>query len=162
MPFGAEVRADGRVRFRLWAPAAAHVELVLCAPHDRAAREPLPMHRCEDGFHELITGWAHPGSRYRFRIDGRIEVADPASRANPDDVRGASEVIDPCAFAWDDTAWPGRPWHEAVIYELHVGTFTPAGRFLSAVERVPYLAALGVTAVELMPIADFPGARNWG
>ena len=162
MPFGAEVRADGRVRFRLWAPAAAQVELVLCAPHDRAAREPLPMQRCEDGFHELITEWAHPGSRYRFRIEDRIEVADPASRANPDDVRGASEVIDPRAFAWDDAGWPGRPWHDAVIYELHVGTFTPAGRFLSAVERVPYLAALGVTAVELMPIADFPGARNWG
>src|SRR3989442_4169367 len=162
MPFGAEVRADGRVRFRLWAPAATQVQLVLCAPDDRVPSERLPMQRCEDGFHELVTAQARAGSRYRFRIDERIEVPDPASRANPDDVRGASEVIDAHAFAWDDAEWPGRPWHEAVIYELHIGTFTPGGSFLSASERVPYLAALGVTAVELMPIADFPGARNWG
>jgi malto-oligosyltrehalose trehalohydrolase len=162
MPFGAEVCADGRVRFRLWAPAAAHVDLVLGVPQDRAARDPLPMQRREDGFHELITGRAGAGTRYRFRIDERIEVPDPASRANPDDVRGASEVIDPRAFAWDDAGWSGRPWHEAVIYELHVGTFTPAGRFLSAIEHLPYLAALGATAIELMPIADFPGTRNWG
>ena len=162
MPFGAEIRTDGRVRFRLWAPAATHVEIVLCAPDDRAASEGLPMQRCEDGFYELVTARAHAGSRYRFRIDERIDVPDPASRANPDDVRGASEVIGAHAFAWDDAQWPGRPWHEAVIYELHIGTFTPGGDFLSAIERVPYLAALGVTAVELMPIADFPGARNWG
>jgi malto-oligosyltrehalose trehalohydrolase len=162
MPFGAEVRADGRVRFRLWAPAAAHVDVVLNAQRDRAAREPLPMQRDDDGFHELVTGAAQAGSRYRFRIDGRIEVPDPASRFNPDDAQSASEVVDARAFAWDDAEWSGRPWHEAVIYELHVGTFTPGGGFLSAMERVPYLAALGVTAIELMPIADFPGTRNWG
>jgi maltooligosyltrehalose trehalohydrolase len=162
MPFGAEVRADGRVRFRLWAPAAAQVHLVLEALQERAARDPLPMQRRDDGFHELVTGSAQAGSRYRFRIDGRIDVPDPASRFNPGDAAGASEVVDGSAFAWDDAAWPGRPWHEAVIYELHVGAFTPAGRFLSAIERVPYLAALGVTAIELMPIADFPGTRNWG
>ena len=162
MPFGAEVRPDGRVRFRLWAPAAAQVHLVLDAPQEPTARDPLPMQRGDDGFHELVTGSAQAGSRYRFRIDGRIDVPDPASRFNPGDAQGASEVVDGNAFAWDDAGWSGRPWHEAVIYELHVGAFTPAGGFVSAIERVPYLAALGVTAIELMPIADFPGTRNWG
>ena len=158
MPFGAAVCADGRVRFRLWAPAARQVELVLGG----SARDPVAMHRCDDGFYELVTGWARAGSRYRYRIDGRIDVADPASRANPDDALGASEVVDPAGFAWDDAAWTGRPWDEAVIYELHVGTFTPRGTFASALEGLPYLSSLGVTAIELMPVADFPGRRNWG
>jgi malto-oligosyltrehalose trehalohydrolase len=91
-----------------------------------------------------------------------MEVSDPASRANPDDVHGASEVVDPGAFAWEDEGWRGRPWHEAVVYELHVGAFTSEGSFLSAIERLPHLAAVGVTAIELMPLADFAGRRNWG
>jgi len=157
MPFGAAVLADGRVRFRLCAPVAARVDVMIDTVGD-----PLPMQRSADGFYELVTGWAHSGSRYRYRIDERIEVPDPASRANPDDVHRASEVVDPRAFEWEDEGWRGRSWHEAVVYELHVGTFTPGGTFLSAIERLPYLAALGVTAIELMPIADFAGARNWG
>jgi maltooligosyltrehalose trehalohydrolase len=157
MPFGASVLADGRVRFRLWAPAAARVD-VMIGP----ASDPLTMQRCDDGFYELVTGWARAGSRYRYRIDERIEVPDPASRSNPDDVHGASEVVDPRAFLWEDDAWRGRSWHEAVVYELHVGTFTPGGTFVSAIERLPHLAALGVTAIELMPLADFAGRRNWG
>ena len=89
-------------------------------------------------------------------------MPDPASRYNPDDVHGASEVIDPAAFDWQDTAWRGRPWEEAVVYELHVGTFSPEGTFAGVIERLDYLVELGVTALELMPVADFPGARNWG
>jgi malto-oligosyltrehalose trehalohydrolase len=161
MPFGAEVRVDGRVRFRLWAPAAGRVDLVL----DRAERgtsERLPMKRVENGFFEIITASARAGSRYRYRIDDGLEVPDPASRANPDDPNGASEVIDPSAYDWNDSGWSGQPWHEAVLYELHVGTFTAGGTFRSASERLPYLADLGVTAIELMPISDFPGRRNWG
>jgi len=157
MPFGAEVRADGGVRFRLWAPAATRVAVVLDGVAER-----LPMQRVDGGFFELVTSRAGADSRYRYRIDDKLDVPDPASRANPDDPQGASEVIDPCVFDWRDDGWTGRPWDEAVIYELHVGTFTPEGSFAGAIERLPYLAALGVTAIELMPLADFPGARGWG
>jgi malto-oligosyltrehalose trehalohydrolase len=162
MPFGAELATDGGVRFRLWAPTAARVEVVIETPLRQGVAEALPMAARADGFHELVTRRARAGSRYRYRIDGGIEVADPASRANPDDVHGASEVVDPRAFEWDDSGWSGRPWHEAVIYELHVGTFTPEGTFRAVIDRLPYLASLGVTAIELMPVADFPGLRGWG
>jgi maltooligosyltrehalose trehalohydrolase len=162
MPFGAELRDDG-VRFRLWAPGAKRIEVVIERRHrNGTAAETLPMAVRADGFHELVTERASAGSRYRYRIDGNIEVADPASRANPDDVHGASEVVDPRAFEWDEGGWRGRPWHEAVIYELHVGTFTPEGTFRATMERLPYLASLGVTAIELMPVADFAGRRGWG
>jgi len=157
MPFGAESRADGSVRFRLWAPAATRVEVVLDGVRDR-----LPMQRVDSGFFELVTPRAGAGSRYRYRIDDQLDVPDPASRSNPDDPQGASEVVDPRAFDWRDDSWKGRPWHEAVIYELHVGAFTPTGSFVAAIERLPYLSTLGVTAIELMPLADFPGTRGWG
>jgi len=160
MPFGAETRADGRVRFRLYAPAASRVDLLLEATVAGCAARRLAMSR-EGSFFELAT-FAAAGSRYRYRIDDRIEVPDPASRSNPDDPQGPSEVIDPAAYDWTDGAWRGRAWEEAVIYELHVGAFTPEGTFAAAIGRLPYLAALGVTAIELMPIADFPGRRGWG
>src|SRR5690606_21659937 len=105
---------------------------------------------------------AAAGSRYRYRIDGRLLVPDPASRFNPDDVHGASEVIDPGAFVWQDEDWYGRPWHEAVVYELHVGSFSPQGDFAGVEAKLDYLVALGVTAIELRPVADFPGQRGWG
>ncbi len=162
MQFGAELRADGSVRFRLFAPAASCVDLMLEATRDRASRVRLPMSRGEDGFFELATSEAHAGNRYRYRIDDRLDVPDPASRANPDDPDGASAVVDPGAYEWNDAAWRGRPWHEAVIYELHIGTFTPEGTFAAAIDRLHYLASLGVTGIELMPIADFPGRRGWG
>jgi malto-oligosyltrehalose trehalohydrolase len=115
-----------------------------------------------DGWFELVTGEARAGSRYRYRIDGRIEVPDPASRRNPEDIQGPSEVIDPRAFEWSDDDWCGRPWHEAVIYEIHVGTFSPEGTFTGITRKLDHLAQLGVTVIELMPIADFPGRRGWG
>lgn len=159
MPFGAQCDAERGVRFRLWAPGARAVELCLEAPQSCAA---LSMGRLEGGWFELATHAAAPGTRYRYRINGAQLVPDPASRCNPQDVHGASEVIDPAAYEWHDGNWRGRPWHEAVLYEVHVGAFTPAGTFEAAAQRLPYLRDLGVTAVELMPIADFPGARNWG
>jgi maltooligosyltrehalose trehalohydrolase len=116
----------------------------------------------EQGWYELATDAAEAGTQYRFRIDGGQEVPDPASRFQPDDVHGPSEVIDATTFDWKDGAWRGRRWEEAIIYELHVGTFTPAGTFSAAAERLDYLADLGITAIELMPVADFPGRRNWG
>ncbi len=165
MPFGAEVLAAGRVRFRLWAPSSKRVDLCL---EDREYGFPggkplhLPMATYGDGWFELATAEARAGSCYRFRIDGGPRVPDPASRYNPADVHGPSQVIDPCEFLWEDEGWRGRPWSEAVIYELHVGTFTPAGTFAGVKDRLDYLVDLGVTVIELMPVADFPGARNWG
>ena len=159
MPFGAECRDDGSVRFRLWAPAARQVELSL-AGGNRSMR--LPLEPCDKGWFELATDAAVPGTQYHFRIDGGHEVSDPASRFQPRDVHGPSEVIDPCAFEWQDRDWHGRRWEEAVLYELHVGTFTPSGTFSAVGKRLAYLADLGITAVELMPVADFPGQRNWG
>ncbi len=157
MPFGAQLTEDGRVRFRLWAPGAQAVDLLLDDPE-----QVLPMAAQGDGWFELVTDRAGPGSRYRFRPDGDLAVPDPASRYNPGGVHGVSEVVDPGAHAWRDTGWRGRPWEETVLYELHVGSFTPDGSFRAVIERLDYLKALGVTAVELMPVADFPGRRDWG
>jgi maltooligosyltrehalose trehalohydrolase len=154
MPFGAEVRAGGETRFRLWAPAAGRVDLLL-------GEAATPMTRSGEGWFESIAS-AGPGSRYAYRIDGGLTVADPASRANPEDVHAPSLVVDPRAFRWGDAGWRGRRWEEAILYELHVGTFTREGTFAAAIERLDALAELGVTALELMPVADFPGTRNWG
>ena len=159
MPFGAECRDDGSVRFRLWAPAARQVELCL-GDVNRPAH--IPLERRDEGWFALVTDAVKPGSQYRFRIDETQKVPDPASRFQPRDVHGPSEVIDPDAFFWQDHSWLGRPWEEAVLYELHVGAFSPAGTFSSLCERLDYLADLGITALELMPVADFPGQRNWG
>ncbi|MGE5318698.1 MAG: malto-oligosyltrehalose trehalohydrolase [Hyphomicrobiaceae bacterium] len=155
MPFGAQITAQG-VRFRLWAPGRDEVGLCL----DDAS--PLPMARSGDGWFERVVAEAGAGTRYGFALDDGLRVPDPASRFNPDDVHGASEVIDPAAFHWQDANWRGRRWEEAVVYELHVGTFSPQGTFAGVLERLDYLVKLGVTAIELMPVADFPGARNWG
>ena len=154
MPFGAELR-DGRTRFRLWAPACAAVSVVL---GERA----VPLAPQGEGWHAVILEDAPAGTPYAYRVDAGAAIPDPASRSQPWDASGPSAVVDPCAFEWSDDTWRGRPWHEAVVYELHVGTFTPEGTFRSAIARLDHLAALGVTALELMPVADFPGRRNWG
>lgn len=157
MGFGAEVDADGSVSFRLWAPNAKQVDLSI-ENHDKV----FPLAAKGDGWFELRTDEAGPGTQYRFWIDGGIKVPDPASRFQPNDVNGPSEVIDPRAFDWLDESWCGRPWDEAVIYELHVGTFSPEGTFRGLEQKLDYLRDLGVTAIEFMPIADFSGQRNWG
>jgi len=122
----------------------------------------LPMARDDAGFFEVITDKARAGSLYRYRINGENEVPDPASRLNPQDVHGPSQVIDPTEFEWSDDDWISRPWHEAIVYELHVGTFSPEGTFAGVQARLDHLVELGVTVIELMPIADFPGKRGWG
>jgi maltooligosyltrehalose trehalohydrolase len=157
MPFGAECLAGGNARFRLWAPAANRIDLLLASEDFRT----LPMSRAEDGWFELSTA-AGSGTRYFYQVNGETRVPDPASRFQPQDIHGASAVVDPQSFDWSDAAWNGRPWAEAVIYELHVGAFTQSGTFLGAIERLDYLVELGVTALELMPLSDFPGQRNWG
>ena len=159
MPFGAQLQSDGRVRFSLWAPAATQVELCLDQP---AGELLLPLQAQGDGWFQLTTEQARAGSRYRYRLDNDMRVPDPASRLQAVDVHGPSLVVDPKAFAWQDAQWRGRPWHEAVIYELHVGSFDPEGDFAAVQRHLDHLISLGVTALELMPVADFPGARNWG
>ena len=159
MPFGATALAGGGVRFRLWAPAAHTVELLLHADREP---EPIVMQPLGGGWYETTSAQAGHGTRYAYRIDGKLVVPDPASRHNPQDVHGASEVIDPARFDWAETDWAGRAFEEAVFYELHVGTFTEAGTFSAIAERLDELVDLGITAIELMPVADFPGRRGWG
>jgi len=168
MPFGAQLLPRGGTRFRVWAPSVTCAELQLLeteaapAPRTRSC----PMRATEPGWHEVTVPEAGAGSRYKFLLhleDGTAwSVPDPASRSNPDGVHEASSVVDPRAHAWRETVWRGRAWADAVVYELHVGTFTPQGTFAAAAARLPELAALGVTALQLMPLAAFPGARNWG
>jgi maltooligosyltrehalose trehalohydrolase len=157
MPFGAELGLDGKTRFRLWAPARARVRAELDGDG-----ELLELERDDTGWHSAITDRARAGTKYRFVFDDGSKIADPASRYQPDDVDGPSEVIDAAAYGWRDGSWRGRPWTSAVLYELHVGAFTPEGTFRAAAEKLEHLVRLGVTAIELMPIADFPGRRNWG
>lgn len=154
MPFGAEVGDDG-VRFRLWAPDAVAVSVVI------EGGPTVSMQAAGDGWYDTVVPEAGPGSRYRYRV-GELDVPDPASRYNPGDVHGASEVVDPAAFDWQDDDWQGRPWHEAVVYELHVGSFGEEGTFAGVERKLDHLASLGITAIELMPVADFPGERSWG
>ena len=160
MPFGATLLDDGGgVRFRLWAPDAPALRLRF---EQAGVQRTLPMNALDEGWHELVVAEARAGTRYQFVLPDDLAVPDPASRFNPEDVHGASEVIDPHGYAWADSGWRGRPWHEAVVYELHVGTFTPEGSYAAAMQRLPELAELGITAVELMPLAEFPGRRGWG
>ena len=154
MPFGAEV-TDAGVRFALYAPSANEVTLL------RDGAE-LPMPDVGGGWRRLVEPAAHAGSRYAYRIDGRLDVPDPASRFQPGDVHRPSAVVDPGSYAWRDTAWAGRPWEETILYELHVGTVTPEGTFVALAGKLAELKELGVTAIELMPLADFAGRRNWG
>jgi maltooligosyltrehalose trehalohydrolase len=156
MPFGAECRTDGSVRFRLWAPQCADVSLRIVG----SPREELALIATGEGWFELTIP-ADAGTRYQFLTNGQA-VPDPASRFQPEGVHGASEVIDPTAYEWRDAGWRGRSWDEAVIYELHVGTFTAEGTFAGAEKKLDYLEQLGITAVELMPVSSFPGNRNWG
>jgi malto-oligosyltrehalose trehalohydrolase len=152
-PFGANLQTDGKTRFSLWAPAANSVHLEL-----RGAAA-LPMLRDAQGLFELVAQ-CPTGTRYRYLIDGQLSVPDPASRGQDGDVHGYSMLVDPMAYAWSHPRWSGRPWHESVIYELHIGCF--GGSYTAVAARLAHLADLGVTAVQLMPVADFSGSRNWG
>ncbi|PWT87273.1 MAG: malto-oligosyltrehalose trehalohydrolase [Proteobacteria bacterium] len=151
--FGPELTPSG-VNYRLWAPAAKTVELLM----DR----PLAMQAADGAWYSLHIPDAGGGARYKFRINGALEVPDPASAFQPEDVSGPSEVVDHESYRWAARDWRGRPWHETAIQELHVGAFTPSGTFRAAVDKLDHVVAAGFTAIELMPIADFAGRRNWG
>ena len=156
--FGALPSQDG-VRFRLWAPEAHELTLVL---HDGKAAGTHPLARIEGGLFETWVRGAAPGDTYAYRLDGGPPRPDPASRFQPEGVHGPSQIVDPSTYRWDDTQWQPRPVQDLIVYEIHVGTFSPEGTFDGARERLPYLRDLGITAVEVMPIADFAGSRNWG
>ncbi len=148
---------DRAVHFRLWAPKTESVSVVL------NEEITIPMKRTSDGWYELVTSDAKVGTPYKFSLaSDSLQVPDPASRYQPFDVHGPSEVTDPDRYVWRDRAWQGRPWEECVLYEIHIGTFTSQGTFLAAIERLDWLADIGITAIEIMPVADFPGKRNWG
>lgn len=147
----------GGVRFRLWAPVAERVDVV-----SESGEVLARMRAAGRGFFEADAAGAAPGLLYRYRVDGGAAYPDPASRFQPQGVHGPSMVIDPERYRWQDGGWRGVAREDLVFYELHVGTFTPEGTFEGARRRLPYLRDLGVTAVELMPIAEFPGRWNWG
>jgi maltooligosyltrehalose trehalohydrolase len=159
LPIGAGPEAGG-VYFRVWAADATRVGVAL---YDGQRETGLFALAPEAGgaFAGYVAGIG-PGARYMYRLDSGDPRPDPASRYQPDGVHGASQVVDPAAFAWTDRHWRGIPLEDALIYELHVGTATDAGTFDALIERLDDLRDLGVTAIELMPVADFPGQRNWG
>ena len=161
MPFGAQLLDSGGVRFRLWAPGCSQVWLEMYGAADEVL-ETVPMTPLDGGWHERIEPDARAGTLYRYLVAAGVSVPDPASRANPMGVHGPSEVVEPRAHQWQVTDWRGRPWHTAVLYELHVGTFTPEGDLDAAAARLGELAALGISAVQLMPLAAFAGERGWG
>lgn len=152
--FGPRLTSDG-VAFRLWAPAAIRVDVLL----DSAAHE---MQRESEGWFTREVAGIGAGTRYRFLIDGETEVPDPASPFQPEDIAGPSEVLDHRSYNWRATDWRGRPWEDAVFLETHIGTFTPEGTCRAMIGKLDHLIETGITALELMPVADFPGRWNWG
>ena len=155
---GATPLGDGRCRFLVYAPKAETVEVHLLSPRERT----VSLARDDRGYHHGVVKDVPPGSLYRYRMDGTKERPDPASRFQPQGVHGPSQIVDRSAFPWQDGEWKGLPLETYVFYELHVGTFTKEGTFDAVIPRLDDLVHLGITAVELMPVAQFPGSRNWG
>jgi maltooligosyltrehalose trehalohydrolase len=158
--FTTRIVPGGGVFFQLWAPMAGTVDLCLDR-HDGNAVV-VPMQPMRDGWFVFHHEGAKAQDHYQYRIDGTLRVPDPASRCQAGDIHGPSVICDPLAFTWMDRNWQGRPWEETVMYELHVGTFSPEGTFEGVRRRLDHLRETGITAVELMPVAHFPGACNWG
>ena len=141
--------------FRVWAPDARRVDLIIDG-------ETLPLNPAEDGWWRRPVEGAVPGTRYQFSLDGGPPRPDPRSQHQPLGVDGPSELVDHNSFPWTDSAWKGFTLSGSVLYELHVGTFSPAGTFEGAIDKLPHLVSLGVDAVELMPVCEFSGNRGWG
>ena len=161
LPIGAEVQAEGGVHFRVWAPASQNVAVSLMENDDGADAFDVALRAEEGGYWSGHIGEAGTAMLYRYKLDSGA-FPDPASRFQPDGPHGASRIIDPAAFAWTDREWPGVTREGQVIYEMHIGTFTREGLWASATEQLPHLAKLGVTLLEVMPVADFPGRYGWG
>ncbi len=159
LDIGATVLEDGKVRFKVWAPRADGISVrIVSAAETRL----ISLSREERGYFSAVVDGVRAGDRYLYLLDEGTERPDPASRFQPDGVHGPSQVVDSRSFSWTDGAWKGRPLHEYILYELHVGTYTEEGTFEALIPMLDYLLELGVTAIELMPVAQFPGERNWG
>ena len=158
MDAGAFYLGGDRCQFTVWAPSHEQVAVNIVAPNARL----LPMQAIGSGYWQLTTDAIAPGTQYFYQLGDDLERPDPASQFQPNGVHGPSQVINHTTFSWDDSAWTGIPLDELIIYELHTGTFTPEGTFEAIIPRLAELKALGVNAIELMPIAQFPGNRNWG
>jgi len=156
---GAIRLADWHVLFRVWAPKAEEVQLVI---HEPNGPRTIAMSREGQGYFRHVEEDLEEGVRYSFRLDGKDDRPDPCSLYQPEGVHGPSAVVFPDLFPWSESEWRGIPRRELVLYELHVGTFTPAGAFEDIIPRLESLKQLGITAIEIMPIAQFPGSRNWG
>jgi len=157
LELGARPNPSGGVDFRVWAPLAREIAVKIESPRAIVC----PMH-FDDGVFSASIAEIGPGADYVFVIDGKKERPDPVSRFQPNGVHAPSRVVDPDRFQWNDAGWKGIALEEFVIYELHIGTFTPAGTFDSAIDKLAHLRDTGITAIELMPVAQFPGCRNWG
>src|ERR1051325_8747954 len=159
LDLGARPIDSSTVHFRVWAPHAKQVSINFIGQFE----PPVQMNPSEHGYFDVTVSGTEPGARYRYVLEGQRERPEPASRFQPDGVHGPSEVIDPDAFQWSDDHWAGLPFQQLVIYELHVGTFTKEGTFQAIIPFLEYLRNdVGITAIELMPVAQFPGRRNWG
>jgi maltooligosyltrehalose trehalohydrolase len=156
-PLGSHVLGDRQCAFTLWAPLLKQAAVHLAAPEERL----IPMTCDERGYWRATVTGIEPGARYFYQWDGETDHPDPASHHQPQGVHGPSQVVDH-TFAWTDAGWRPLPLERWVLYELHVGTFTPEGTFDAIIPRLPELRELGVTALELLPVAQFPGDRNWG
>jgi maltooligosyltrehalose trehalohydrolase len=160
LDIGATPLPTGATRFRVWAPLTQKIDVIMPG----SGRDPAALTAEGEGggyFSGTVAGIG-AGDRYRYLLDGTLERPDPASRFQPEGVHGPSQIVDPNSYQWNDKGWRGRPLENYIFYELHVGTFTPAGTFDGVISRLDYLVELGITAVELMPVAQFPGERNWG
>jgi len=175
MKTGAQYLGKNRCEFTVWAPLPETVDLVVRTPHAGAGRRPprshvpcpwdertIEMARDARGCWHATADGVPSGTLYSYRLNGKTLRPDPASHSQPEGVHGPSEVVDHGAFAWSDRTWAGIPFDQMIIYEIHTGTFTPEGTFSAIIPRLEELAKLGVTAIELMPVAQFPGPRNWG
>ncbi len=150
---------NGKLHFRVWAPKAREVAVKIVTS---GKEQVFPLSEGPDGYFTVPADGLSAGDRYFYVLDGIRQYPDPASRFQPEGVHGPSEVVDPRTFEWHDTGWKGTPAEELIIYELHIGTFTGEGTFQAVATRLDYLHELGITAIEIMPVAQFPGSRNWG
>jgi len=158
MKIGARYHGDGTCEFIVWAPQVDDVTVSITSPQERL----IPMNKDGDGYWRVRAEGIFPGAQYFYRLNASIERPDPASHFQPHGVHGASEVVDHSGFQWRDEGWVSARLEDMIIYELHVGTFTPEGTFEAVIPRLEDLQSLGINAIEIMPVAQFPGERNWG
>lgn len=154
---GVNFNTQGEAEVLVWAPLAQKVAVALSG-----SNSPLPLTKAEFGYWQVKSDKIKPGDRYQFVLDSKNELPDPASLSQPEDVHGPSQAVDVTDFPWTDAQWSNLPLEDYLLYELHTGTFTPQGTFAALEEKLDYLKELGITAIELMPVAQFPGSRNWG